>query len=95
MSFTRNSQILVANSPIHNTLAAYELSGDQMLFRFYPIGVAAVNTDATRYAIAAGGSVSLYDCPLCGGLDQLLAVAERSVTRGFTGEEQRAFLSRG
>lgn len=95
VSFSQNSQILIANSPIHNTLAAYELSGGQALFRFSPVGAAAVSSDATRYAIAEHGDVSLFDCPLCGGLDQLLAVAKRSVTRGFTPEERREFLPRG
>jgi WD40 repeat protein len=98
VSFTRDSQILATEGFLaqgYLTFAAFDIAGDRQLFKFYPVGRAAVSPDATRYVVSNGGAVSLYKCALCGGLDELVSVAKRSVTRGFTSEETRVFLGRG
>jgi hypothetical protein len=39
--------------------------------------------------------VSTYPCDLCGPLPQLLAVAKRNTTRGFTPTEKSTYLTAG
>ena len=78
-----------------NTAEVWSLADHRQLLHAYPIGPGALNPAASQAAIANGGGISLYPCPLCGGLPRLLAAAHVQTIRSLTPAERRQFLATG
>lgn len=82
----------------NNNDEAWSLADHRQLLHAYPVAIGgggAMDLAGTRMLAANGGGLSLYACPLCGGLPRLLAAARTRITRSLTAAERRRFLSTG
>jgi WD40 repeat protein len=57
-----------------------------------PFGGVAVSPDGGTIAAASGNTVSVYACPVCGSLPDLLAYADTVVTRRLTAAERARYV---
>ena len=76
VGFTSDSRILFTGGDF--VIKAWSIADHLQLFDgFIGYGVGALNPAGTEFVGAAGRSLALYRCSLCGGLAELLAVAKR------------------
>ena len=90
VGFTENSQTLVTAGD--DALSAWAISSHLKLFHAIAFR-GALSADGREFAAVTGRVLTVYPCELCGGRAQLLAVARRRLTRGFTAVERATYLS--
>jgi WD40 repeat protein len=77
------------------TLEVWSVPDHLQLFRDFPVIAGSMDFAATKLVTATASGVSVYPCQLCGDMSQLLSLARRRVTRGFTPAERAQYLSQG
>ncbi len=90
IGFTRNSQILMTSGD--EALSAWTLGNHLQVFHAFAFR-GALSADGREFVAVVGRRLSVYPCELCRGRAQLLAVARRHLTRGFTADERATYLN--
>jgi WD40 repeat protein len=94
VSFTRDSRILITSGD--NALRAFMIAGHQQVFQSALVARGDLSPDGTRFVTSSQGTgIAVFPCDLCGGLNQLLAVARGRLTRDFTPAERATYLTQG
>ncbi len=90
VGFTRDAQTLMTSGD--EALEAWAISSHLQLFHALAFR-GGLSADGRQFVAVAGRRLATYPCELCGGRDQLLAVARRHVTRGLTATERATYLN--
>ena len=65
------------------------IAGHQQVFQSALVARGDLSPDGTRFVTSSQGTgIAVFPCDLCGGLNQLLAVARGRLTRDFTPAER-------
>ncbi len=93
IGFSADSNYLVTSGD--GALNAWDLADHLQLFHSDPVTRGGLSPNGTQLVTAFGAGVSLYPCDLCGGLNHLLAIANRNTTRQLTPSERATYLKQG
>jgi WD40 repeat protein len=82
---------LLATRDLRNTVRIWSAASGEILFELRDVGEADFSPDGRRLLITEDVA-RLRPCEVCGELDELLALAERRVTRTLTEAERERYL---
>jgi WD40 repeat protein len=83
---------LLATRDINETVRIWGATSGDVLLQFRDAEEADLSPDGRRILVSDGDRVRLHRCEVCGDLDELLALAERRITRDFTAAERERYL---
>jgi WD40 repeat protein len=83
---------LLATRDFNETVRIWSATSGDVLLQFRDAEEADLSPDGRRILVSDGDQVRLHRCEVCGDLDELLALAERRITRDFTAAERERYL---
>jgi WD40 repeat protein len=83
---------LLLTRDVNKTVRIWSATSGDVLLQLRDVESADFSPDGRRILVSDGDRVRLHRCEVCGDLDELLALAERRITRDFTAAERERYL---